>query len=44
MNKNDRIGLFRSTYPQERVFIFQKIRQQDPNSGFTGNGYMPRIQ
>jgi len=40
----ERVGLYRSTYPQERMFIFQKIRQQDPNSGFTGNGILPRIR
>lgn len=44
LNIYERTGLFRSSYPQERVFIFQKIRQLDPNSGFTGNGYLPRIR
>jgi hypothetical protein len=44
LNIYERIGLFRSTYPQERMFIFQKIKQLDPNSGFQGNGILPRIQ
>ena len=44
LNVYEKTGLFRSSYPQERVFIFQKIRQLDPNSGFTGNGILPRIQ
>ena len=44
LNIYESLGLFRSTYPQERMFIFQKIRQQDPDSGFTGNGILPRIR
>jgi len=44
LNIYERIGLFRSTYPQERMFIFQKIKQLDPNSEFQGNGILPRIQ
>ena len=44
LNIYEKTGLFRSSYPQERMFIFQKIRQLDPNSGFTGNGILPRIQ
>jgi hypothetical protein len=44
LNIYERTGLFRSSYPQERMFIFQKIRQLDPNSGFQGNGILPRIQ
>lgn len=44
LNIYEKTGLFRSSYPQERMFIFQKIRQLDPNSGFMGNGILPRIQ
>jgi len=44
LNVYEKTGLFRSSYPQERMFIFQKIRQLDPNSGFKGNGILPRIQ